>query len=80
MIAPTAPLTEPTRVPLAVSPVLPGWLPVTLPAAKSWPSLFRSRAFSYTVTSVSLTALRQLLYTSMVMVVVLSSPSASRMV
>ena len=41
-----AAVTAPTRVPLAVSPVLPGWLPITLPGARSWPSWFRSRAFS----------------------------------
>ena len=46
VIAPLPPLTEPTSVPLAVSPVLPGSLPVTVPGARSWPSWFRSRAFS----------------------------------
>jgi hypothetical protein len=34
-MAPTAPVTEPTRVPEAVSPVLVGSLPVTVPGARS---------------------------------------------
>ena len=74
---PEPPVTRPTSVSLTVSSVLIGSEPVTVPAARSAPSLFRSSAFSYTFASASVATVRPASFTPIVSVVVDWSPSPS---